>query len=152
MISIIICFGVIEIFIVGGISSGLFAFNFLIILILNRKCIFRCGDSKESKVNINNKAFINDQPITTPMINEAEKFKINDIGRPIENKNGIGLYKNNNAMFEQKPNNYNEMLNLPVDDQISQTPNSRVSDLSNAPLPADVDLPSENEIYNYSNL
>ena len=152
MASSIICFGFIFFLIAGGISCGLSAFNFLIILIinLNWEYIFRCNDSKEIKLkeeNINNNILINNQSITTPMINESYN-KINNIEKPIENINRIDKFNNNNELYGQISNNYNEMLNLPND-----TSNDRISDLSNAPLPNDVDLPTENEIYNnYSNL
>ena len=152
MASSIICFGFIFFLIAGGISCGLSAFNFLIILIinLNWEYIFRCNDSKEIKLkeeNINNNILINNQSITTPMINESYN-KINNFEKPIENINGIDKFNNNNELYGQISNNYNEMLNLPND-----TPNDRISDLSNAPLPYDVDLPTEKEIYNnYSNL
>ena len=142
MASSIICFGFIFFLTAGGISCGLSAFNFLIILILNLnwEYIFRCNDSKEVNLkeeNINNNILINNQSITTPMINESYN-KINNIEKPIENINGIDKFNNNNELNGQISNNYNEMLNLPND-----TPKDRISDLSNAPLPNDVDLPTE---------
>jgi hypothetical protein len=160
MISSVFCFAFIDYLITGGISCGLFAFNFLLILILNLnwEYIFRCNGSKEIRLkgeNENKNILINKQLIATPMSNETDNFKNNDIETPIENRNGVDIFKKNNEEFDQNPNNYKEMLNLPINEQVSQTPNSRISDLSNAPLPYENDLPTENEIYNqknYSNL
>ena len=161
MVLSVFCFVFIDNLVTGGISCGLFAFNFLLILILNLNLeyIFRCnGSEEETKLkgeNENNNILINKQLIPTPMSNETDNFKNNDIETPIENRNGIDTFKTNNEEFDQNPNDYKEMLNLPINDQVSQTPNSRISDLSHAPLPYDNDLPTEKEIYdqnNYSNL
>ena len=143
---------VFHFFITGGISCGLFAFNFLIILILNLNWgfIFRCIGSKGE--NKNNNILINNQSTTTPMINEVYNYKIYDIESQYENIDGIDELINS-GKYEQNPNDYKEMINLPNNDQISRTSNNRISDLSNAPLPIDVDLPNEKEIlYNYSTL
>ena len=77
---------------------------------------------------------------------------MNNIGKPIESINPIYSFERNNEKYNQCLDNKNEFLNN-QNYQISQTPNSRISDLSNAPLPNDVNLPTEEEIYkNYSNL
>ena len=161
MVLSVFCFVFIDNLVIGGISCGLFAFNLLLILIpnINWDYIFRCnGSEEETKLkgeNENNNILIKKQLIATPMSNETDNFKNNDIGTPIVNKKGICTFKKNKEEFVQNQNDYKEMLNLPINDQVSQTPNSRISDLSHAPLPYDNDLPTENEIYNqknYSNL
>ena len=86
------------------------------------------------------------------MINEVYNYKIYDIESQFENIDGIDELIDS-GKYEQNPNDYKEMINLPNNDQISRTSNNRISDLSNAPLPIDVDLPTEKEIlYNYSTL
>ena len=150
----VFCFVFKDYLITGGISCVLFAFNILLILILNLKWeyIFRCNGSKE---NENNNILINKQLIATPMSIETDNFKSNDIETPIENRNGIDTFNKNIEEFDQNPNDYKEMQNLPINDQVSQTSNSKINDLSNAPLRYDNALPTENEIYNkkyFSNL
>lgn len=159
----ITCLGLIHHFnfyIIGGISSCLFIFNFLIILIPNCRKRQRNNDIEKIEIkapmlmqeNGNNNILVSDNNVTTPIYNQEYNSKINDIGKPIENISASDGYERNNEKYDQCFDDKNEFLNN-QNDQISQTPNSRISDLSNAPLPNDVNLPTEEEIYqNYSNL
>ena len=158
----IICFGLIHhsnFYIIGGISSFFVIFNFLIIIILNCRKRQRNNDLENIEIkdqlliqeNDSNNLLISNKCVTTPMYNQEDNSKMNDIGKPIENVSAIDVYERNNEKYDQCFDDKNEFNNQ--NDQVSQTPNSRISDLSNAPLPNDVDLPTEEEIYkNYSNL
>ena len=102
--------------------------------------------------NGNNNILVKDNYVTTQRNNQKAHSKMNNIGKPIESINPIYAFERNNEKYNQSFDNKNQFLNN-QNDQISQTPNSRISDLSNAPLPNDVNLPKEEEIYkNYSNL
>lgn len=159
----ITCFGLIHqfnLYIIGGISSCLFIFNFLIILIPNCRKRQRNNDLENIEIkdqmlmqeNGNNNILVSDNSVTTPIYNQEYNSKINDIGKPIENISASDVYERNNEKYDQCFDDKNEFLNN-QNDQINQTPNSRISDLSNAPLPNDVNLPTEEEINkNYSNL
>jgi len=160
----IICFGFIFsvnlYVIIGGFSSFLFIFTILLIFIsfcLERK---RNNDLKniETKTPIlmqengNNNILVKDNYVTTQRNNQKAHSKMNNIGKLIESINPIYSFERNDEKYNQCFDNKNELLNN-QNYQISQTPNSRISDLSNAPLPNDVNLPTEEEIYkNYSNL
>ena len=159
----IICFGLIHhvnFYIIGGISSSLFIFNFLIILIPN--CRKRQISNELENIEIkdpilmpqngNNNILVRDNCVKTPLYNQVDNSKMNEIGKPIKSLNPINVFERNNEKPHQYFDDKNELL-INQNDQISQTPNSRISDLSNAPLPNDFNLPTEEEIYkNYSNL
>ena len=159
----IICFSVIHhvnFYIIGGISSCLFIFNFLAILIPNCRKRQRNNNIENIEIkdpilikeNSSNSILVNDKCVTTPMYNLEDNFKMNEIEKPIESLNPIDVFERNNEKYDQCFDDKNELLNH-QNGQISQTPNSRISDLSNAPLPNDVDLPTEEEIFkNNSNL
>ena len=159
----ITCFGLIQhlnFYIIGGISLCLFIFNFLMILIPNCRKSQRNNDLENIEIkdtilmqeNGNKNILVNDNCVTTPIYNQEDNSKINDIGKPIESISAIDVYERNNEKYDQCFDDKNELQNN-QNYQISQTPNSRISDLSNAPLPNDVNLPTEEEIYkNYSNL
>ena len=159
----IICFGLIHhvnFYIIGGFSSCLFIFNFLIILIPNCRKRQINNDLENSEIkdpilmkeNDSSKILVRDKCVTTPKYNQVDNSKTNEIEKPIESINPIDVYERNNEKYDQYFDDKNELL-INQNDQISQTPNSRISDLSNAPLPNDANLPTEEEIYkNYSNL
>jgi len=159
----IICFGLIHhinFYIIGGISSCLFIFNFLIILIPNCRKRQISNDLENIQIkdpmlmqqNGNNNILVRDNCVKTPLYNQVDNSKMNGIGKPIKSLNPINVFERNNEKPHQYFDDKNELL-INQNDQISQTPNSRISDLSNAPLPNDFNLPTEEEIYkNYSNL
>ena len=157
----IICFGLIHhvnFYFIGGISSCIF--NFLIILIPNYRKRQRNNDLENIEIknpiltqeNGSNIILVSDNNDTTPIYNEEYNSKMNNIGKPIENISAIDVYERNNEKYDQCFDDTNEFLNN-QNYQINQIPNSRLSELNNAPLPNDVDLPTEEGIYkNSSNL
>ena len=159
----IICFGLIHhvnFYIIGGFSSCLFIFNFLIILIPNCRKRQISNDLENIQIkdpmlmqqNGNNNILVRDNCVKTPLYNQVDNSKMNGIGKPIKSLNPINVFERNNEKPHQYFDDKNELL-INQNDQISQTPNSRISDLSNAPLPNDFNLSTEEEIYkNYSNL
>ena len=159
----IICFGLVDFlnfYIIGGICSCLTIFNVLIIIILNCRIRQRNNDLENNEIkdpilmteNGTNNILVTNKSVTTPIYNQEDNSKMNDIEKPIESINAIDVYERNNEKNDQCFDEKNELLNK-QNDQVSQTPISRVSDLSNAPLPNNVELPTEEEIYkNYSNL
>ena len=159
----ILCFGLIHFlnfYIIGGISSFLFIFHVLIIVIPNCRNRQKNNDLENTEIkdpilmteNGTNNILVSDKSVTTPIYNQEDNSKVNDIEKPIESINAIDVCEKNNEKYDQCFDEKNELLNN-QNDQVSQTPISRVSDLSNAPLPNDIELPTEEEIYkNYSNL
>ena len=160
----IICFSLIHsnnTYVIGGISSGLFIFNFLTILIPNLNCQKKQENNDIENIdainpillpeNDYNSILIRDKP-STPIINEEDNSKMNEPEAPVGNINVIDVFERNNEKYDQSFDDKNESFNN-QNEPIGQASYCRNSDLSNAPFPGDNDLSVEDELYkNYSNL
>lgn len=120
-----------EIFyIIGGISSFLAIMNFLGILLPNLNCCQRLTYGYNGKLITNNNIMFQSNNDKNILLEEKTTSTPMDIG--------------NEIYCEKK--DFEEPITKPINDLSSQSP--RYSDLSNAPLPMENDLPTENEIYN----
>ena len=161
MLTSIICFGFIPLdnsYAIGGICSGLFIFNFLVILIPNLNCRKRQDnndieiiDSKNPKLipeNDDSCIIIKDDLALTPIIKEEDNGKMNYNEAPVGNMEEIDVFEKIIDKYDQRFDNKNE------NNKNERESYSRNSELSNAPPPPnDESFMEEKEIYkNYSNL
>ena len=111
---------------IGGISSGLFLFNFLVILIPNlisRKRqdnndleILDAKNPKLIPVNNDSCIFIKDNLVSTPIIKEEDNYN----EAPVENMNGIDVKekifdKFGQSFDDKNENNQNERESYPIE-------------------------------------
>lgn len=133
LILCLVCFSINkeEIFyIIGGISSFLAIMNFLGILLPNLNCCQRLTYGYNGKLITNNNIMFQSNNDKNILLEEKITSTPMDIG---------------NEIYSEKKD-FEEPITKPINDLSSQSP--RYSDLSNAPLPMENDLPTENEIYN----